>query len=92
MALSIVEVLDAHGGIDRDALALAFARRYAAEPHRGFDGQRRRDACRAARRLAHTTPGPTHDGIAKSLELPLSYEVRTAVAALGNGSLVISSD
>jgi len=36
MALSVVEVLDRHGRIDRDALAEAFARRYAAEPVRGY--------------------------------------------------------
>ncbi len=36
MALSIVEVLGLHGGIDRDALAQAFARRYWAEPARGY--------------------------------------------------------
>ncbi|HEX3763824.1 MAG TPA: ADP-ribosylglycohydrolase family protein [Kofleriaceae bacterium] len=38
MAISIVEVLDAHGGIDLDRLADAFARRYAAEPARGYGG------------------------------------------------------
>ncbi len=36
MALSIVEVLGRHDGIDGDALAAAFARRWAAEPHRGY--------------------------------------------------------
>jgi ADP-ribosylglycohydrolase len=39
-----------------------------------------------------TPPGATRDGIEKSMTLPLSYDPRTAVAALGNGSLVISSD
>ena len=38
MALSIVEVLDATGRIDQDALAEAFARRYADEPGRGYGG------------------------------------------------------
>ena len=38
MALSIVEVLAAHGAIDPDALAAAFARRYAIEPARGYGG------------------------------------------------------
>lgn len=38
MALSIVEVLEAHGAIDRDALAQAFARRYRREPGRGYGG------------------------------------------------------
>ena len=36
MALSIIEVLAAHDGIDSDALAAAFARRFAAEPNRGY--------------------------------------------------------
>lgn len=38
MALSIVEVLDRHAGIDADALAHAFARRYRHEPGRGYGG------------------------------------------------------
>ena len=38
MALSIVEVLSSHGGINRDSLAEAFARRYWAEPDRGYGG------------------------------------------------------
>lgn len=179
MALSVVEVLDAHGAIDRDALAHAFARRYAADPMRGyggtahgilqaigrgvpwsaaagdvFDGQgsmgngaamrvapigayfaddldtlvveasrsadpthahpdgkagaiaiavgaalatRRGPAALAPmdwlRAVCDRTPaGATRDGIAKALDLPLSYDVRTAVAALGNGALVISAD
>jgi ADP-ribosylglycohydrolase len=41
MALSIVEVLDAAGRIDQDALAEAFARRYADEPGRGYGGTAR---------------------------------------------------
>jgi len=36
MALSIVEVLARHGTIDPDALAGAFARRFAEEPHRSY--------------------------------------------------------
>jgi ADP-ribosylglycohydrolase len=36
MALSIVEVLARHGTIDTDALAEAFARRFAQEPGRGY--------------------------------------------------------
>ena len=36
MALSIVEVLGRHERIEPDALAEAFARRYAAEPYRGY--------------------------------------------------------
>lgn len=45
------------------------------------------------RAIADLTPiGPTQDGLLKAAALPTSYDVRTAVAALGNGSLVISSD
>ncbi len=36
MALAICEVLDAHGGIDRDLLARVFCRRYAKDPARGY--------------------------------------------------------
>jgi len=36
MALSIVEILQRHGRIDRDQLALAFARRWSQEPMRGY--------------------------------------------------------
>ena len=38
MALSIVEVLKRYGQIDQDALAKAFARRFAEEPWRGYAG------------------------------------------------------
>jgi ADP-ribosylglycohydrolase len=38
MALSIVEVLERFGTIDQDALAQAFARRFAEEPWRGYGG------------------------------------------------------
>lgn len=38
MALSIVEVLAAHGDIDCDVLAQAFARRYQEDPRRGYGG------------------------------------------------------
>jgi ADP-ribosylglycohydrolase len=38
MALGVFEVLESHGGIDRDALAVVFARRYWAEPDRGYGG------------------------------------------------------
>lgn len=36
MTLSIVDVLDTHGGIDQDELAIAFARRHEEEPLRGY--------------------------------------------------------
>jgi len=38
MALSIVDELAAHGAIDRDSLAERFARRYVADPDRGYGG------------------------------------------------------
>lgn len=38
MALSVCEVLEAHGSIEADALASAFARRFAREPGRGYGG------------------------------------------------------
>jgi ADP-ribosylglycohydrolase len=38
MALGIVEVLDRLGTIEQDTLARVFARRYGAEPHRGYGG------------------------------------------------------
>ncbi|MCC6336627.1 MAG: ADP-ribosylglycohydrolase family protein [Myxococcales bacterium] len=38
MALSLCEVLEAHGAVERDALAQAFARRFATEPMRGYGG------------------------------------------------------
>src|SRR3990172_2623060 len=42
MALSIVEILQTHGHIEQDALAQAFARRFAQEPYRGYAGGARR--------------------------------------------------
>ena len=36
MALSIVEVLEEHGCVEQDALARAFARRFAEAPYRGY--------------------------------------------------------
>jgi ADP-ribosylglycohydrolase len=38
MALGVLEMLEDHGGIDRDALAVVFARRYWEEPDRGYGG------------------------------------------------------
>jgi ADP-ribosylglycohydrolase len=38
MALSIVDVLDAHGRIHQDTLATCFGRRYVADTHRGYGG------------------------------------------------------
>jgi ADP-ribosylglycohydrolase len=38
MALGILEVLDRHGRIEQDDLAATFARRFDAEPYRGYGG------------------------------------------------------
>jgi ADP-ribosylglycohydrolase len=38
MATALVDVLDEHGTLDQDALARAFARRYARDPGRGYGG------------------------------------------------------
>lgn len=175
MALSVVEILRACGGIDRDALAHSFAERYRADPMRGYggtahgilqaigvgvpwstasgrvfdgggsmgngaamraapigayflddleaviaharasaepthahpDGQAGAIAVAVAAAVAcrrpsgevllaevasRTPEGPTRDGLEKARSLPFSYDVRTAVAALGNGERVISSD
>ncbi len=42
--------------------------------------------------LDHTPHGATRAGIERAAELPLSYDVRTAVAALGNGTRIIAED
>ena len=175
MAISIVEVLAGHDGIDEDALARTFAARYTDDPARGYgrgahdvlaaihSGIPYREAARqlfrgqgscgngggmraapvgayfaddldavvvhatrsaapthahpdgvagavaiavaAARSfagerdprslieavVAHTPPGPTCDGVRRSLGL-LGAEPITAAVELGNGSRVISSD
>lgn len=52
MALSIVEVLERFDGIDPDALAEAFARRWSEEPHRGY-GQ---GAYNLLTRVSHGAP------------------------------------
>jgi ADP-ribosylglycohydrolase len=36
MALAIVEILENHGGVDREKLARSFARQYEADPYRGY--------------------------------------------------------
>jgi len=56
-------------------------------------GEGRFSPVRLLDEVARLTPeGPTRDGIEKAATLPLSYDVRTAVSALGNGSQVIASD
>jgi ADP-ribosylglycohydrolase len=42
MALSIVETLEIHGGIDQEALAQRFSRKYQADPGRGYGGMAHR--------------------------------------------------
>lgn len=42
--------------------------------------------------LAHTPDGETWAGIEKAARLPLDYDVRTAVTALGNGIQLIAQD
>jgi len=42
--------------------------------------------------LDHTPDGATRAGIERAANLPLSYDVLTAVSALGNGTQVISED
>jgi ADP-ribosylglycohydrolase len=59
MALSIVEVLAAQGGIDQEALARAFARRFRQDPYRGYGGGARRllDAIAAGGDWRELAPG-----------------------------------
>jgi ADP-ribosylglycohydrolase len=42
MALAILEVLQAHGAVKQEELALAFARRYGRNPYRGYGGEARK--------------------------------------------------
>jgi len=42
--------------------------------------------------LQHTPGGKTRDVVEQASGLPLGYDIRTAVAALGNGSALISQD
>ncbi|NOY89639.1 MAG: ADP-ribosylglycohydrolase family protein, partial [Deltaproteobacteria bacterium] len=59
MALSLVEVLEERGEVDQDALAAAFARRYVADPHRGYGGGARRilEAIHAGGDFRRLAPG-----------------------------------
>lgn len=63
------------------AIAAAWVSRGGTEPGELFEVVR-----------AHTPDSETRGGIGKASRLPLSYDIRTAVAALGNGSQVISQD
>lgn len=79
------EVTHAHPEGQAGAIAVAVAAAWVA---RG--GSAASDLFEAV--LAHTPDGETRGGIAKASRLSLDYDVRTAVAALGNGSGVISQD
>lgn len=70
MATAIVDVLDAHGGVEQDALARAFARRYAREPHRGYGGG------------AHDILRAIGSGVPWRVA---SYEAFDGMGSLGNG-------
>ena len=78
MALSIVEVLHEYGHIEQDALAHAFAKRYQAEPYRGYAGG-------AARLLRQVATGADWRTIAPTLFGSGSYGNGAAmrVAPLG---------
>ena len=78
MALSIVEVLHEYGHIEQDALAHAFAKRYQAEPYRGYAGG-------AARLLRQVATGADWRTIAPTLFGSGSYRNGAAmrVAPLG---------
>ena len=70
MATAIVDVLDEHGRIDQDALAKAFARRYARDPHRGYGGG------------AHDILSAIGDGVPWRVA---STEAFDGMGSLGNG-------
>ena len=70
MALAIVEVLDGRRGIDREELARAFARRYTADPYRGYGLTARR----VLERIAAGVPWATAAG-----------EVYGGKGSMGNG-------
>lgn len=79
------EVTHAHPEGQAGAIAVAVAAAWVASG--GVDTEEFFEAV-----LDHTPRGQTHDGIAKARSLPSSYDVRTVVAALGNGSRVTSQD
>jgi ADP-ribosylglycohydrolase len=70
MATAIVDVLDEQGGVDQDALAATFARRYAREPHRGYGGG------------AHDILGAIRDGVPWRAA---SGDAFGGMGSLGNG-------
>jgi ADP-ribosylglycohydrolase len=70
MALAIDEVLAQAGRVDQDALAAAFARRYVAEPRRGYGGG------------AHTLLRQLADGVPWQTAAPALFEGQ---GSFGNG-------
>lgn len=79
------EVTHAHAEGQAGAIAVAIAAAWVAR------GGTRPDEMFATV-LAHTPGGFTHEYIYKASKLPLTYDVRTAVSALGNGTQVVSYD
>ena len=69
------------------AIAIAVATAVAQRFDKGTDPKRLLDEV-----ALRVPPGATREGIEYAAKLGLDVDVRTAVAALGNGSLVLSSD
>jgi len=89
-ARASAEPTHAHPDGQAGAIAVAVAAAIASQMGRGL--RARSGEALLAEAFARTPPGATKDGLAKAAALPLAYDPRTAVAALGNGSQVISSD
>lgn len=84
-ARSSAEVTHAHPEGQAGAIAVAVAAAWMARG--GSD-----PAGLFATVLERTPASETRGGLAKASRLPLDYDIRTAVAALGNGTQVISQD
>jgi ADP-ribosylglycohydrolase len=84
-ARASAEVTHAHPEGQAGAIAVAVAAAWV-----GNGGDRPAEMFAAV--LAHTPDGETRDGLGKAAQLPLDYDVRTAVAALGNGSRLTAQD
>lgn len=84
-ARASAEVTHAHPEGQAGAVAVAVAAAYVAS-----GGERPESLFEAV--LAHTSDGQTRAVIEKAARLPLDYDVRTAVSALGNGTQVIAQD
>jgi ADP-ribosylglycohydrolase len=79
------EVTHAHAEGQAGAVAVAVAAAWVAA-----GGERADDLFACV--LSHTPDGETHAGIERAARLTLGYDVRTAVSALGNGTMVLSQD